>query len=176
MYSSATPRKRSYIDEIYHTPARTPHAPRDIFRTPLQSLPTPVNTGINFVGFVDGHTCAQATQGRQRSYLGWSHTFRKWTTGATGCRGFKETGGRKGTVHLNGRFVRTSNVWSKGTEKSTSWSWYCFTLDWEGIGTGKCAFWIIYEVVCETFAISTFEVFCSNSVIKKSLFDSHNCR
>jgi len=56
MSSSATPRKRSCIDENYHTPARTPHAPRrDIFRTPLQPLPTPVNT-INFTGFVDGHT------------------------------------------------------------------------------------------------------------------------
>ena len=57
MSSSATPRKRSYIDENYHTPACTPHAPRrDIFRTPLQPLPTPVNTAINFAGFVDGHT------------------------------------------------------------------------------------------------------------------------
>ena len=39
MSSSATPRKRSYIDEIYHTP-RTPHAPRwDIFRTHYSRYP-----------------------------------------------------------------------------------------------------------------------------------------
>jgi hypothetical protein len=56
MYSSATPQKRSCIDENCHTPARTPRAPRDIFRTPLQLLPTPVNNAISFVGFVDGHT------------------------------------------------------------------------------------------------------------------------
>jgi len=56
MSSSATPRKRSCIDENYYTPARTPHAPRDIFRTPLQPLPTHANTAINFAGFVAGHT------------------------------------------------------------------------------------------------------------------------
>ena len=56
--SSATPRKRCRIDENYLTPARTPRPPRDIFRTPLQPLPTPVNVNaaINFAGFVDGHT------------------------------------------------------------------------------------------------------------------------
>ena len=55
-YSYATPRKRSRVNENGHTPAHTPHTPRDIFRTPLQPLSTPVNvnTAIKFSGFVDG--------------------------------------------------------------------------------------------------------------------------
>jgi hypothetical protein len=58
MSSSATPRKRPCVDENYHTPACTPRTRRDIFRTPLQPLPTPVNidSAVNFAGFVDGHT------------------------------------------------------------------------------------------------------------------------
>ena len=41
-----------------YRPARTPHTSRDIFRTPSQPLPPPVNlnTATNFAGFVDGYT------------------------------------------------------------------------------------------------------------------------
>jgi hypothetical protein len=55
IHSSPTPQKRPRVDENYHTPA---HTPRDIFRTPLQPLPTPHNLtpAANFAGFVDGHT------------------------------------------------------------------------------------------------------------------------
>ena len=58
MSSSATPQKRARVNENSHTPACTPRTSRDIFRTPLQPLPTPVNVNsvVNFTGFVDGHT------------------------------------------------------------------------------------------------------------------------
>ena len=55
-YSSETPQKRARINENHHTPALTPRTPRDIFRTPLQPLPTPVNSAVKFAGFVDGDT------------------------------------------------------------------------------------------------------------------------
>ena len=57
-YSSATPQKRARINENYHTPACTPRTPCDIFRAPLQPLPTSVNVNpaMNFAGFVDGDT------------------------------------------------------------------------------------------------------------------------
>ena len=57
--ASTTPQKRVHVNENSHTPACTPRTSRDIFRTPLQPLPTPVtnvNPAVNFAGFVDGHT------------------------------------------------------------------------------------------------------------------------
>ena len=150
MSSSATPRKRSRIDENHHTPVRTLHKPRDIFRTPLHPLPTTVNTPVNFVGFVDGHTpvpkrrklAREVTQdeltrlGSERRAREAAEGLRKQEEEREQCR--QEEQLRREAAELKLRcamqdlrtrgyptlfsFPKTSNARSERTENSTSWS------------------------------------------------------
>ena len=97
-----------------------PHTPRDISRTPLQPLPTPINT-VNFASFVDGHIPVQQwckVSGKvthdDLTRLGRERRAQEAPRGLV-----KEARGRKGTAqeqHFNS--LKTGGSWKHHAHKS----------------------------------------------------------